>query len=99
VYTPAVARIIRSQIAPIDGRGVISWSRCEYLQILSAAERDTVVQQQLGHPMERAYAYPFGLFTYVLGAGIGSEIGFVGSLLAFVFFVAVHQFGALEQRK
>jgi hypothetical protein len=49
--------------------------------------------------MERAYAYPFGLFTYVLGAGIGSEIGFVGSLLAFVFFVAVHQFGALEQRK
>jgi hypothetical protein len=75
------------------------WSRCEYLQILSAAERDTVVQQQLGHPMERAYAYPFGLFTYVLGAGIGSEIGFVGSLLAFVFFVAVHQFGALEQRK
>ena len=97
MYTPAVAR---DQIAPIDG--VSSWyglDRCEYLQILSAAERDTVVQQQLGHPMERAYAYPFGLFTYVLGAGIGSEIGFVGSLLAFVFFVAVHQFGALEQRK
>ena len=98
MYTPAVARIIRSQIAPIDG--VSSWYGLDAnLQILSAAERDTVVQQQLGHPMERAYAYPFGLFTYVLGAGIGSEIGFVGSLLAFVFFVAVHQFGALEQRK
>jgi hypothetical protein len=71
---------------------------CRYSRRLNAT-RSCSSSLGIGHPMERAYAYPFGLFTYVLGAGIGSEIGFVGSLLAFVFFVAVHQFGALEQRK